>query len=223
LRKLLKIFFHYFYHPLAWSYDCVATLVSVGRWKDWRSSALPYIHGLRVLELGFGTGHLQVEINQRGFQTFGLDESWQMIGIARKKLVKNRLAVMLSRGYAQFLPFATNSFDSVVATFPSEYIMDSRTLAEIWRVLKFSGRLIIIPTAEIKGGTLPDRVAKWLFRVTGQTGKEKTYPESLEKRVCIIFRQAGFQLDIHHDEVRGSLVLVVIADKTDKPGISTNL
>src|SRR5512133_3257339 len=133
MRKILRLFFYYFYHGFSWTYDFVAAIVSVGRWKECVFASLPYIQGARVLEIGFGPGHLQVELNRRGFTTFGLDESRQMIRRTQAALARNRLPAALLRGYAQFLPIAKNSLDSVVATFPSEYISDRLTLAEIRR------------------------------------------------------------------------------------------
>ena len=40
MRKLLRFFFHHFYHNFAWTYDFVAALVSVGRWNEWVFAAL---------------------------------------------------------------------------------------------------------------------------------------------------------------------------------------
>jgi ubiquinone/menaquinone biosynthesis C-methylase UbiE len=209
MRKLLRLFFHYFYHSFAWTYDFIAAIVSVGRWKEWVFAVLPHIHGQRVLEIGFGTGHLQVGLNRCGFHTFGLDESQQMIHHARANLERNQLHVALSRGYAQFLPFASDSLDSIVATFPSEYITDELTLAEIRRVLKPSGRLVLAPMAWIWGKSLADRAAKWLFRVTGQS-EELT--DKFEGRIKSIFTKAGFQVEITYTEIRHSTVLIIAAE-----------
>ena len=215
MRALLKIFFQLFYHNFAWTYDFVAAFVSVGRWAAWRSAALPYIHGPRVLEIGFGTGHLQVELNQHSFLTFGLDESRQMAGIARKNILKHGFQPALSRGYAQNIPYATDCLDSIVATFPSEYITDKHTLAELRRVLRPSGRLVIIPMAWIESQTLIDQAAQGLFQLTGQT-VEKT--DNLEDRIKSTFNQAGFQVEIIGKQLRDSLVLIIIAEKiTDPP------
>src|SRR3972149_5774722 len=109
MRKLLRFFFHHFYHNFAWTYDFVAALVSVGRWNEWVFAALPHLRGPRVLEIGFGPGHLQVELNRRGLHAFGLDESRQMLRHAQANLARKRLPAALSRGYAQFLPFAADS------------------------------------------------------------------------------------------------------------------
>jgi ubiquinone/menaquinone biosynthesis C-methylase UbiE len=211
MRKLLRFLFHHFYHSFAWTYDFVAAVVSVGRWKDWAFAALPYIRGTRVLEIGFGPGHLQVELNQCGFRVFGLDESRQMIRRAQAKLAQNQLPVALTRGYAQFLPLAADSLDCVVATFPSEYIADRLTLAEIKRTLKPSGRLVIIPMARIWGKSLTDRAAKWLFRITGQT-EELT--DTFEGRIKSLLTETGFRVEMFHAEIRRSTVSIIVAETT---------
>ena len=74
---LLRSFFFVLYHQFAWTYDLVAATVSLGRWKDWVRSALPYLSG-RVLEIGFGPGYLQLSLFELGIPAFGLDESRQM-------------------------------------------------------------------------------------------------------------------------------------------------
>jgi ubiquinone/menaquinone biosynthesis C-methylase UbiE len=208
MQKILRIFFHHFYHGLAWTYDFVAALVSVGRWQPWGFAVLPHIRGPRVLEIGFGPGHLQVELNRSGFHAFGLDESRQMTRQARANLTRSGFPVALSRGYAQFLPFVDGSLDSVAATFPSEYISDSLTLAEIRRVLKPSGRLVLVPVAWIWGKSLTDRCAKWLFRITGQSWE---LTDAFAGRFKSRFTEAGFRVEIIHAEIRHSTVLIIVA------------
>jgi ubiquinone/menaquinone biosynthesis C-methylase UbiE len=209
MRKFLRFSFYHFYHSFSWTYDFVAAVVSVGRWKDWVFAVLPYIQGPRVLEIGFGPGHLQIQLNRLGFQTFGLDESRQMLRQAQANLARNHLPVALSRGYAQSLPFATSSLDSVVATFPSEYIANRLTLAEIQRVLKPGGRLVIIPMAWIWGKSITDKAMKWLFSVTSQ-GEAAT--GNLEGRIKSTFAEGGFRVEIVYAEIRHSTALIIIAE-----------
>jgi len=59
----------------------------------------------------------------------------------------------------------------VAATFPSEYIFEPQTLAEIRRVLRPGGKLVIIPSAWITGQGWLEQLAAELFRVTGQAGR----------------------------------------------------
>src|SRR5258706_12807134 len=149
--KLLRFLFYHFYHAFAWTYDFVAALVPVGPWQAWVLTALPYLDGPRVLEIGHGPGHLQVAIRKKGLIAFGLDESRQMGKMAFSRLLHAGLPTALSRGYAQFLPFELGCFEDVVATFPTEYIFDVRTLAEVRRVLRPGGKLIVMPMAWIGG------------------------------------------------------------------------
>lgn len=174
----LRFFFHHLYHNLAWMYDFVAWTVSIGRWRNWGRATLPHLSGKRILELGFGPGHLQSSLTAAGFQTSGLDESPQMCRQASRNLRKNGFLPALTRGHAQSLPFQDEAFDSIVATFPSEYIFAPQTLAEAERVLKPGGRLVVALSALPGGANLFERVAAWLFRFTGQSGEITSEIES---------------------------------------------
>lgn len=210
MKQLLRFFFHHFYHAFAWTYDAVAALVSIGRWRGWVLTALPYLDGPRVLELGYGPGHLQTALGQKGLQAFGLDESRQMANMARSRLQRAGFPRRLSSGYAQSLPFRSGSFDNVVATFPTDYIIDPRSLAEIRRVLRPGGKLVVVPAAWIGGRQAPDRAAAWLFRVT-QQGAEIT--QAVRERIVTPFAQAGFRARSELVEQRSSTVLVILAQK----------
>ena len=133
-----------------------------------------------------------------------------MAGIARKNILKNMLQPALTCGVAQYLPFASESIDGFVATFPSEYILENRTLLELQRVLKPTGRIVIIPMAWLGGNTLPDQFAKWLFKITAQTVK---ITDKLEARIKVLFNQAGFDVHIQKQSVQSDMILVIIAEK----------
>lgn len=130
------------YRELAWSYEGVAAAVSLGRWGAWRRMALAEAVGPRVLELGFGTGALLVEGSRR-FQMVGLDPSPEMQRVAGRRLAAHGLQGLRVAGCAQALPFADGCMDTVLATFPAEYILERATLAECARVLVLGGRLVI--------------------------------------------------------------------------------
>ena len=210
MMRLLRFFFYHFYHAFAWTYDLVAAVVSVGRWQEWVLSALPYLRGPRVLELGHGPGHLQLAGRQRGLAMFGLDESRQMGRMAFSRMARNGLEPRLSRGYAQAMPFKTGELDEVVATFPTEYIFDPRTLAEARRVLRPGGKLVVVPVAWIGGKNLSDRAAAWLFHVT-QQGSPLT--EAAQERIRTHFTAAGFEAEAESVEKAHSTILVIVAKK----------
>lgn len=212
LARLLRIFFHLLYHPFAWTYDLVAWVVSFGRWKDWVRSVTPFIEGARILELGHGPGHLQRFLLDLGLLPFGLDESPQMSRLAHARLRQSGYTqTRLARGRSQAIPYASGSFDTLVSTFPSEYIFDPRTLLEARRILNNGGRLIVLPVAWITGKNALDRFLSWLFKVTGQAPSDAL--EVVEKRLAQPFEKAEFRVEIRQVEARSSLLLFVVARK----------
>jgi ubiquinone/menaquinone biosynthesis C-methylase UbiE len=206
---LLRPFYYLLYHQFSWTYDLVAATVSLGRWQDWVHSAIPFLNG-RVLEIGFGPGHLQQTLLERQIPTFGVDESPQMARQANRRLRKKGANPCIIRGYAQHLPFSYETFDTVVATFPSEYIFNSQTLKEAWRILASDGRLIILPMAWITGTRPLERLASWLFRVTGEApGKPGNISADLRER----FLRLGFAAHSEIVKQKRSRVLVIVAEK----------
>ena len=103
--RFLRFFFYLIYEPFAWSYDLVAWVVSLGRWKNWVFSTLPELPGPRVLELGHGPGHLQLALNKKGVYVFGIDRSAPMGRIAHKRLHSGQIIPNLVRATAEHLPF----------------------------------------------------------------------------------------------------------------------
>jgi ubiquinone/menaquinone biosynthesis C-methylase UbiE len=198
----LRLFFKLLYHQFAWSYDGIAWLVSLGAWQKWVLSTLRYIDGPRTLEIGFGPGHLQAALSQKGISTYGLDESRQMGRITRQRLTMLGLHPKLVRGGAQTLPFAERSFNQVVMTFPSEYIFNPDTLTEIRRVLVDSGSVVILPLAWITGRKPLERAVAWITRLTGES------PEWQEASTETL-KNAGFNVDWEMIDLGSSKILVI--------------
>jgi ubiquinone/menaquinone biosynthesis C-methylase UbiE len=219
VKSLLRLFFHLLYHTFAFTYDLVAATVSFNRWKDWVVSVVPFIEGNRILEIGHGPGHLQRLLLPRKLLTVGLDESAQMGRLAKRNLMRNNSAyyksisphtdytqINLTRGVAQHLPFPAEAFDTVVATFPTEYINDPQTLAEVWRCLSNGGKLVVLPVALPKNPFLD-----WLFKVTHQRPVEAL--EVIKSKLEEPFLAANFQAEIETLDVKSGILLIVLAKK----------
>ena len=213
----LKIFFDLLYDQFAWAYDWVADLVSLRRWRIWVYSVLPYLESSPILELGHGPGHLQTKLNRLEKSTFGIDVSEKMVRIAAQRLQDCNYIPCLVVGRAHDLPYPDHTFKRVVATFPSEYINSRETMKEIWRVLDQSGELIILITAWITGDKFIEKLAAWIFHVTGQApdpihlGKAKQDYFQLSTA-----QEVGFQVTSHFIDLDSSRVMILQAKKSDR-------
>jgi len=194
-------------------------------------SIFPYIEGTRILEIGFGPGHLQRLLLSRGLTAVGIDESWQMASLAARRIRKafpklstqskrksdksvqfqlsDYAQVNLTRGLAQHLPFKDQAFDTIVATFPAEYIFHEETLLEVKRCLSDRGRFIVLPVAMQIGRGILDRAMALLFRVTHQAPVDPL--EIVKEKLTKPFVDAGFEVEIKELQVKSSLLLVVVA------------
>jgi len=169
LQHLVRLGLELLYTRFAWAYDAVAWAVSFGRWRAWQQVGIGALPEGRVLELGHGPGHLLRQRLLTGQPTIGLDRSPQMGRIALRRLREADLEPPLVRAEAQVLPFASESFAAILATFPTEYILDPKTHSEAARVLRPGGSLVILAGVRIAPHNLPERLLQWLYRVTGET------------------------------------------------------
>ncbi len=215
IRLLLRFFFHLLYHGLAWAYDLVALVVSLGRWYRWTQAAIPFLSGERILEMGYGTGHLQQTLLERGYQCFGLDESRQMATISMRRLrraarAEGDIHPRLVRARGDAIPFPAAAFDSVMATFPAPYIAQAATVAEMARVLRPGGRLVILLAAYHTGRSAFERAQAWLFRVTGES---PLMDAAYQARLVAPYTAAGFAAQIKWVEGPRGRLLVIVAEK----------
>ena len=102
------------YHELAWGYEIVAWVVSLGRWDAWRCQVLGHVIGRRVLEIGFGTGVLLQTAADRGMSIVGAEPSPEMHRVAARRMRRSGWGAPRVRATARQLPFADGSFDTVI-------------------------------------------------------------------------------------------------------------
>jgi ubiquinone/menaquinone biosynthesis C-methylase UbiE len=98
----------------------------------------------RVLEVAVGTGR-NFPFYPPGVAVTGLEISPGMLSIARQRARDLGIEVHLREGDAQALPFASDSFDTVVCTLSLCNIPDdAAAIAEMARVLRTGGRLLLL-------------------------------------------------------------------------------
>ena len=205
-KKLLRLGFRLLYNELAWTYDFVAFCVSLGKWNAWGRTSIRHLRGKRILELAHGPGHLLIALKQAGYRPIGIDLSPYMSRQAMRRLRKTGVEVPLVRCHAQALPFRSDWFDSAVATFPTDYIVDPLTLREIARVTAQNGWLVIVAGANLGGrGPLPKLIDR-LYQVTGQRDPLAGSEEPA-------FGPTGWIVRTEHEHVGSSIVHLAIGEK----------
>jgi ubiquinone/menaquinone biosynthesis C-methylase UbiE len=115
----------------------------------------------RVLEVAIGTGR-SLEFYPPDVDLTGVEFSPAMLAIARERAQQLGRHVHLVLGDAQALEFGDGSFDTVVCTLSLCSIADERrALAEMQRVLRPGGRLVLLD--HVAGGPAWVRALQWLL------------------------------------------------------------
>lgn len=113
-------------------------------WRNWLDNTLPYIQGPKVLEVSFGTGYLLTRYASQ-YKSFAIDLNPDLARIAWGNLRQHNLSAHLQVANVEHIPYLAGEFDSVLNTMAFTAYPDAeRALAEITRVLKPGGRLIIL-------------------------------------------------------------------------------
>jgi demethylmenaquinone methyltransferase/2-methoxy-6-polyprenyl-1,4-benzoquinol methylase len=137
-RRALELF-----APLGPTYDRYARFLSLGqdpRWRRFLVSRVEAGSGDRVLDVATGTGAVALELlHEKGCAVVGVDQSAEMLSVARKRLPG---AVRLVEASAEELPFEDRSFDALTFTYLLRYVDDpGATLRELARVVRPGGTI----------------------------------------------------------------------------------
>jgi SAM-dependent methyltransferase len=159
--------------------------------------------GRRILDAGCGSGPLFAALRDKGAILTGIDSSAGMLDCARQRLGPD--ADLRVADLTQPLPFADASFDDVIASLVLHYFQDwGPTLAEMRRVLRTGGRLIVSvfhPTndylLERMAGRRPDYFSTydWTdeWRFGDQTAQVRCWSRPLHS-MTDAFTAAGFRI-----------------------------
>lgn len=198
-----------------------------GQWRAWQRAALVYLPpGGPVLEIGCGTGDLQIDLRAVGREALGVDLSPAMLRVARHKA--GAAPFRLARARSQALPFPAGHFAAVISTFPSDYIFDPATLDEVARALAPGGRLIVVPVGALLPTDTPTRLLDSVARLAYGQPRPPGDPAARRAAWIAAFRQrtafgplvsrlqaAGFHTQAHVGASARSVVLVLVAEKRE--------
>lgn len=144
---------HALFNQIAPRYDLLNRLLSFGQDQLWRKRVIEFLpegSDLRVLDLATGTADLALTMVRNSRQVthvVGVDMAVEMLKIGQDKIEKAGFdaCIQLQAGDAHHLGFADQSFDVVTVAFGLRNMPGKeRALAEMMRVLRPGGRLIIL-------------------------------------------------------------------------------
>ena len=99
------------------------------------------LRGRRVLEVGTGTGRVAAALAERAYaKVWAVDASPEMLAVARRNVPRG---VAFKEARAEALPFKDGWFERAVAMLVVHVLDRPRAFAELRRVLRPDGRLVI--------------------------------------------------------------------------------
>lgn len=136
------------------NYDGLNRVMTLRMDTHWRKNVrkqVAEVQPVDVLDVATGTGDLAIELAQLPTaKIIGLDLSEGMLSVGKQKVsqlgLEDKIQMML--GDSEHLPFADASFDAVTVSFGVRNFENlEKGLQELHRVLRPSGRLVILETS----------------------------------------------------------------------------
>jgi demethylmenaquinone methyltransferase / 2-methoxy-6-polyprenyl-1,4-benzoquinol methylase len=181
---------------IAGVYDLMNTAMTAGmhhRWRQRAADLTELTRGGAALDVCCGTGDLTFELAGRvgpDGTVVGCDFSERMLDLARAKAGRRDASnVRFEWADALELPYADASFDAVTIGFGARNLADlDRGLAELARVLRRGGRVVILEITQPRRPPLSafyslwfDRLVPLLGTVAGDRGAYSYLPESVKR------------------------------------------
>jgi demethylmenaquinone methyltransferase/2-methoxy-6-polyprenyl-1,4-benzoquinol methylase len=150
-KKVAEVF-----HSVADKYDLMNDVMSAGLHRGWKRFAVDISgvgRGDKVLDIAGGSGDLSKLFAQKvgaEGQVILTDINASMLGVGRDRMLDTGLNVPALQCNAEKLPFPDNYFDCVIVAFGLRNMTHKdRALAEMQRVLKVGGRLLVLEFSKV--------------------------------------------------------------------------
>lgn len=144
------------FHSVARKYDLMNDVMSAGMHRGWKRFAVEVsgVHqGDRVLDIAGGSGDLSRLFSSKVGETGEViltDINASMLSVGRDRMIDAGLAVPTMLCDAEKLPFPDHHFDCVIVAFGLRNMTHKdQALAEMQRVLKVGGRLLVLEFSQI--------------------------------------------------------------------------
>lgn len=202
------------FNRIAFRYDLLNRFLSGGIDRRWRKKAIRELDRLQpknILDVATGTADVAIMMAKylRPEHITGIDISEGMLAIGRQKIARQNLADLISLvpGDSEDIRFPDNSFDAITVAFGVRNFENlEKGLREMGRILKPSGRLVVLEFSKPRQGIFQKLCALYMKAVAPGIGKllsknadayrylgesVKAFPEGEE--FLEILRKAGFQ------------------------------
>src|SRR5260370_33920997 len=90
-RHVVRFGFRLLYNEMAFTYDTVSWLVSLGEWRSWQRAGirdLDVAPGTQVLELAHGTANMQIDLQAAWLESLAIGFSAAIDRSASQKLLR---------------------------------------------------------------------------------------------------------------------------------------
>lgn len=167
--------------------------------------ALSPISGLRILDVGTGTGRAALPLAAAGAVVHGLDASIEMLDVARARAANAHLTVTFEVADAHALPVPDCSVDAAVCFRLLMHVLDwRRCVGELCRVARH--RVVIDFPAASSAASIESAVRR-VRQAAGQ--KVEAYRVLRESDVCRVLASHGYRVVM----VRRQFVLPIALHK----------
>jgi demethylmenaquinone methyltransferase/2-methoxy-6-polyprenyl-1,4-benzoquinol methylase len=170
---------------IAGFYDLMNSVMTAGLHHAWRRRAADLASlgpGDRALDVATGTGDLAFELARRvgpEGEVIGSDFSDEMLERARAKATPEAGAVRFETANALELPYPDDSFAAATVGFGARNFSDlPRGLAEMTRVVRPGGRVVVLEITTPEAPPLSWFFAAWFDRIVPSLGRLAGDPEA---------------------------------------------